>query len=484
MSAEALASDSIAESAPKPYSAALVGDMLRLFDAASILVVGLAIYFVYVYPGEPHTVSRYLVTILVATIMAGSSFHWLGAYTGDFLFARGLRSGRMLSALAVTFALLLSIAFAMKVSNFYSRVWVVTWFLSSATLLSLARFYLDYLIRRLASSGRFANRTVIVGTGAQADRLAIHLAEHDAVRTRILGFVDDGLAPGGQTNRDHGILGGIDDLIRLVRDDRVDQVFIALPWNRARHLRQVTQRLATTPVVIRLAPDLAGFEFPYRNYAQVAGLPMLPLFDRPISGWSQLTKAIEDRVLAVLALSLLWPVLISIGLAIRLTSSGPVLFKQKRYGFNNHLIEIWKFRTMYHHLTDHNADKLATKDDARVTPIGKILRRTSFDELPQLFNVLSGEMSLVGPRPHAMAAKADGQLYYNVVNDYAARHKVKPGITGWAQVNGWRGETDTVEKIEKRVEHDLYYIDNWSVWLDTVILVRTLSAVWKGDRAY
>jgi exopolysaccharide biosynthesis polyprenyl glycosylphosphotransferase len=186
----------------------------------------------------------------------------------------------------------------------------------------------------------------------------------------------------------------------------------------------------------------------------------------------------------MIALLLLWPVLISIGLAIRLTSSGPVLFKQKRYGFNNHLIEIWKFRTMYHHLTDHNADKLATKDDARVTPIGKFLRRTSFDELPQLFNVLSGEMSLVGPRPHAMAAKAGGKLYNNVVNDYAARHKVKPGITGWAQVNGWRGETDTVEKIEKRVEHDLYYIDNWSVWLDIVIFVRTVSAVLKGDRAY
>ena len=186
----------------------------------------------------------------------------------------------------------------------------------------------------------------------------------------------------------------------------------------------------------------------------------------------------------MLALLLLWPVLISIGLAIRLTSSGPVLFKQKRYGFNNRLIEIWKFRTMYHHLTDHNADQLATRDDARVTPIGKILRRTSFDELPQLFNVLSGQMSLVGPRPHAMAAKAGGKLYDNVVNDYAARHKGKPGITGWAQVNGWRGETDTVEKIENRVEHDLYYIDNWSVWFDIVIFVRTLSAVLKGDRAY
>ncbi len=158
--------------------------------------------------------------------------------------------------------------------------------------------------------------------------------------------------------------------------------------------------------------------------------------------------------------------------------------RSKRGAGSRERIEIWKFRTMYHHLSDYRADRLATKDDERITPIGRILRRTSFDELPQLFNVLSGEMSLVGPRPHAMAAKADGQLYYKVVNDYAARHKVKPGITGWAQVNGWRGETDTVEKIEKRVKHDLYYIDNWSIWLDIVILVRTLSAVLKGDRAY
>ena len=228
--------------APKPYSAALVGDMLRLFDATSILIVGLAIYFVYLYPDEPHTVSRYLVTLLLATIVAGSNFQWLGVYNGDFLFTRGLRVGRMLSTLAITFALLLSIAFAMKVSNFYSRVWVVTWFLTSAALLSLARFYLGYVIRRLAHGGRFANRTIIVGTGAQADRLAIHLAEHDAVRTRILGFIDDELAPGGQTNRDHGILGGIDDLIHLVRNDRVDQIFISLPWNRAQQFHPRTRR--------------------------------------------------------------------------------------------------------------------------------------------------------------------------------------------------------------------------------------------------
>jgi exopolysaccharide biosynthesis polyprenyl glycosylphosphotransferase len=239
-----------------------------------------------------------------------------------------------------------------------------------------------------------------------------------------------------------------------------------------------------TPVSIRLAPDLAGFEFPDRSYAEVAGLPMLLLFDRPISGWSQLVKAIEDRVLAALFLLVFSAVLILTSLAVRVTSRGSVLFKQKRYGFNNQLIEIWKFRTMYHDLSDHQADRLVTKDDERVTPIGRFLRRTSIDELPQLFNVLRGDMSIVGPRPHPVSAKAGGQLYYEVVDQYAARHKVKPGITGWAQVNGWRGETSTAEDIEKRVEHDLYYIDNWSIWLDFLIIARTIMVLLGDEKAY
>ncbi len=484
MSVKAAAFEQAAETAPKPYSAALIGDLLRVLDAALILLPGLVIYILYVYPDEPHTGSQYLVTILAATILAGMIFHRLGVYWGGFLFTRGLRIDRMLMALVAAFALLLSVAFALKISDFYSRVWLVSWFISSAVALSAARLTFGHRIARLAQRGRFANRTVIVGTGPQADRLAIHLAEVDPLLTRILGFIEPDWEPDRPRRRDHGILGGLDALIQMVRNDEVDQIFIALPWNDAKGLRQVTHRLAMTPVSIRLAPDLAGFEFTGRSFTEVAGLSMLPLFDRPISGWSRLLKAVEDKVLALGLLVLLAPVLILTAVAVRLGSPGPVLFKQQRFGFNDQLIEIWKFRTMYHHLADHSADQLATKNDARVTPVGRFLRRMSLDELPQLFNVLRGEMSLVGPRPHAMAAKAGGRLYDDVVDSYAARHRVKPGITGWAQVNGWRGETDTFDKIEKRVEHDLYYIDNWSVWLDFLIIAKTVMVLFRGEKAY
>ncbi|MEO0729233.1 MAG: sugar transferase, partial [Pseudomonadota bacterium] len=178
------------------------------------------------------------------------------------------------------------------------------------------------------------------------------------------------------------------------------------------------------------------------------------------------------------------PVMLGIAATIKLTSKGPVLFRQKRYGFNNELIEIYKFRSMYTDLSDANAAKLVTKDDPRVTPIGRIIRKTSIDELPQLLNVLKGDISLVGPRPHALQAKAADRLYDEVVDEYFARHKVKPGITGWAQINGWRGETDTQEKIAKRVEHDLYYIENWSIFLDLYILIRTPFALFDTDNAY
>jgi lipopolysaccharide/colanic/teichoic acid biosynthesis glycosyltransferase len=173
-----------------------------------------------------------------------------------------------------------------------------------------------------------------------------------------------------------------------------------------------------------------------------------------------------------------------IAILIRLDSRGPVLFKQKRYGFNNRLITVYKFRTMYTDMTDANAERLATRDDPRVTRIGKFLRSTSLDEVPQLINVVLGDMSIVGPRPHAISAKAAGELYEEVVAEYAARHRVKPGITGWAQVNGWRGETDTVEKIRERVKCDLFYIDNWSLWLDIKILLMTAYAVLKRENAY
>jgi len=485
MSIIIVTSKRLVEKAAKPYSPALARDILQMLDTILIMSSGLTIYLLYVYPQVPNTLSQYLVTLLIATIMAGLLFHWMGVYSGDVIFTKGLQFQRVLLALVGSFALFLAIAFALKITNAYSRIWLAGWFCSSAAVLSVSRLYVGHYVAQLAHRGRFANRTVIVGRGTQASKLAKHLETCHADRTRILGFIADDSEHTGPENHKYGrFLGGLDELVRMVRNDEVDQVYIALPWNEVDRIRKITHRLAMTPIPVRLSPDLAGFEFPDRSYMEVAGLPMLPLFDRPISGWSQFIKAVEDRVLASIVLSVFSGVMALAAIAVKLTSSGPILFKQKRYGFNDQLIEVWKFRTMYHHAADYQAERLTKKDDERVTPVGRFLRRTSIDELPQLFNVLRGDMSIVGPRPHALAAKAGGQLYDDVVDHYAARHKVKPGITGWAQVNGWRGETITAEDIRKRVEHDLYYIDNWSIWFDLEIIVRTIVVLFRDKNAY
>ena len=211
---------------------------------------------------------------------------------------------------------------------------------------------------------------------------------------------------------------------------------------------------------------------------------MLNILEKPVSGWGALSKNILDTTLAVLFALIAAPVMALVALAIKLESKGPVLFKQNRYGFNNQLIGVYKFRSMYTDMCDDAASELTTRDDPRVTKVGAFLRRTSLDELPQLFNVLKGEMSVVGPRPHATQAKAAGKLYEDVVDGYAVRHKVKPGITGWAQVNGWRGNTDTENDITGRLEHDFYYIENWSVAFDLYIILRTFKTVAGGDNAY
>jgi exopolysaccharide biosynthesis polyprenyl glycosylphosphotransferase len=198
----------------------------------------------------------------------------------------------------------------------------------------------------------------------------------------------------------------------------------------------------------------------------------------------QVIKRIEDLLIGGLALLLLAPLLLAIAIAVRLDSKGPILFSQEREGFNNRRFRIWKFRSMYAERCDGQRIRQATRDDPRVTRIGRLLRRLSLDELPQLFNVISGEMSLVGPRPHAPSTKAGDRLFGEVVKTYAARHKVKPGMTGWAQVSGWRGETDTEEKLLKRLECDLFYIENWSIGLDLFILLRTAAILPFQHRAY
>ena len=214
-------------------------------------------------------------------------------------------------------------------------------------------------------------------------------------------------------------------------------------------------------------------------------MPVIDLFDKPLAEWDAVLKMVFDRLVGTLALVALAPVMLMVALAVKLDSKGPALFRQKRYGFNNELIEVFKFRSMYTEQLDIKADKLVTRNDPRVTRVGRFIRKTSLDELPQLFNVVfKGNLSLVGPRPHAVNAKAAAALYDEVVDGYFARHRVRPGITGWAQINGWRGETDTSEKIQKRVECDLFYIENWSIFLDMYVLAATPISLIKTKNAY
>jgi exopolysaccharide biosynthesis polyprenyl glycosylphosphotransferase len=238
------------------------------------------------------------------------------------------------------------------------------------------------------------------------------------------------------------------------------------------------------PADIKLSAHNNRLRFRPRTYSYIGNVPFIDLADKPIANWDYVRKWVFDKAMALIAVILLAPVMALIALAIKLDSKGPVLFRQKRQGFNNELIEVLKFRSMYVDRSDADAVKLVTKDDDRVTRVGRLLRKTSLDELPQFFNVLKGDLSLVGPRPHALKAKAEDRLYHDVVDGYFARHRVKPGVTGWAQVNGWRGETDTEEKIQRRVEHDLYYIENWSVTLDLYILLMTPFALFKTQNAY
>jgi Undecaprenyl-phosphate glucose phosphotransferase len=278
--------------------------------------------------------------------------------------------------------------------------------------------------------------------------------------------------------------GNVDDAVSFARRTEADLVLIALPLSADQRILNVVVRLRVLPVDIAILSDSYGFCAIHKPVAYVGGVPAILAAPRPLSTWNRIAKRAIDIAVTGPALICLLPVLPFIALAVKLDSPGPLFFKQRRFGFNGEIFEIYKFRTMRADQADAEGRRLVSPGDSRVTRVGSLMRRTSIDELPQLLNVLRGEMSLVGPRPHPLQARAADRLYNEVVAEYMTRHRVKPGITGWAQVNGWRGETDTVEKIRKRVEHDLFYIENCSLAFDMRILLLTLLRGFVGRNAY
>lgn len=363
--------------------------------------------------------------------------------------------------------------------------WLIGWAALASIYLIITRGLTALWTRPFDRAGRFRQRIAIVGGGKAAEEAIETLEASPGLEIDIVGLFDDRFDDRSpQSIRTHKKLGTISELAHFAREHRIDLIIVAIPLSAEARLLQILKRLWELPVDIRISGQASKLKLSPRAYTHLGKLPLLAVFDRPLTGWGSFVKSAMDRSLAAVLIVLLSPILFLTALCVRLDSKGPILFKQRRYGFNNELIEVYKFRSMHADLSDAHATRLVSKGDPRVTRVGRFIRKTSLDELPQLFNVLSGQLSLVGPRPHATQAKAQDTLYEQVVDGYFARHRVKPGITGWAQINGWRGETDTKEKIEQRVLHDLDYIDQWSLGFDLYILAKTPLALIKTQNAY
>lgn len=335
--------------------------------------------------------------------------------------------------------------------------------------------------------GLTERRAVIVGGGLEATRLIEGLAANPDNDIRICGLFDD-----RDNDRSPPIVTGVPKLgstralLDFARTAEIDMLIMALPLSAEQRIRQILDPLRVLPLDVRLSAYSADMEFRRRDpRTGDGGTALLSLISRPLNRGDDMLKRTFDLFGAGLALLILALPMALVALAIRLDSPGPVFFRQPRHGFNHRPIDVWKFRSMHSNQCDVAARKIVTRDDPRVTRVGRFIRKYSIDELPQLYNVLRGELSLVGPRPHALVALSTQQVAFaEIVDGYAARHRMRPGITGWAQINGWRGEIDNPEKLRKRFEHDLYYIENWSLWLDLRILALTPIRILDTTSAY
>jgi Undecaprenyl-phosphate glucose phosphotransferase len=473
----------IAAPVERTLSGAVVVGVAQVIEAVLLAALGYGIYEFYVELGQP---AFYIPVILAACLLANLAFN--AARTHRITMYRTLLNqlGRVLAGWTIVMVVVAVGIFFFKAGDLFSRVWLASWFFGGAALLVAYRLALRQVVQHWTAQGRLRRRTVIVGGGKDAEDLIARIDSGASNDITLLGLFDDRIDD-RSPERVAGFpkLGRVADLIEFARRTPVDLVLVSMPLSAEKRVLDMLTQLWVLPVDIRLSAHMSKLKFTDKAYSYVGDLAVFDMADRPISDWNLVFKWLFDKVVALTALILLSPVMIATAIAIKLESKGSVFFMQNRHGFNNELIKIYKFRSMRTDMLDATASKLVTKGDPRVTKVGKFIRKSSIDELPQLFNVLKGELSIVGPRPHALQAKADNKLYYEAVEGYFARHRVKPGMTGWAQVNGWRGETDTIDKIMQRVNHDLYYIEHWSILFDLYIVAMTpVSLVSKNENAY
>lgn len=458
----------------------VVSGLVLLTDAIIILGTGFFMFLTrFQWVPQTPTFVFYISTLLVGSALTLQGFHLAGLYRFESIIEPARQIKRLVVVCGLVFASLVLLAFALKISASFSRVWIFGWFVSQVTLVLVSRIGWDVLLRRSGQSGKLTRKVAILGAGRQAVELVEGIRRINNPWIDLVGIFDHrsdkqmALAFDGSQR-----LKTCDDLVEYARKHDLDEIIVT--WSASDRLSEIHHRLKELPVEFRfLGPDVSSFRVAKWKFNSVAGMPTLDIEYTPLAGWRLIAKELMDKVLALILMILVGPLMLLIALFIKLDNPGPVLFVQTRYGYNNRPFSVFKFRTMHSEFSDDT--RQARRNDRRVTRIGTWLRRFSLDELPQLFNVIAGSMSLIGPRPHPIPLNTK---FATTIEHYYARHRIKPGITGWAQVNGLRGETNTSEKMKKRIEYDLYYIENWSISLDLQILLATFSAVCSQKNAY
>jgi Undecaprenyl-phosphate glucose phosphotransferase len=419
----------------------------------------------------------------ICAVLACLTIHALGGYRQEVV-RRPVRSAAIAVIGILIVAGFLFVLEAVAPLNRIFELWMGASSVIAIPAAALWRFLTPYVAAPFVSAAAQARTAVVLGAGSEAQRFIEQVSRAPASAPELLGCFDDRSTRVAETVCGVECRGNVDDLIDFVRNHAVDEVIVALPWSAEDRLAALIERVKVLPVDIQLSPYGFGYRIAEPQLANAGGLPLITAVRRPLRPSDALVKAIEDWVTGLGLLLLFLPLMGLIALAIRLDSPGPIFFRQPRHGWNNRIIHVYKFRTMYHDATDVTCDRQTARDDERITRVGRFLRRTSLDELPQLLNVLRGEMSVVGPRPHAVGMRTEEKLCHEIVSGYAQRHKMKPGITGWAQIHGWRGATDTSYQLRKRVEHDIHYVENWSLWLDIKILLMTAFKGFRGPNAF
>jgi Undecaprenyl-phosphate glucose phosphotransferase len=427
---------------------------------------------------------RYVIGALVVALICHASFSQAQLYGFDALLDETRAAKSILIRWSAVFLGLAAAAALAHEPELFSRLWFVGFYVCGGVVLVGQRSVVALMIRRRIRAGFVTRSVVLVGVNELAEALIARL-ESNRSGVRVVGIFDDRDAAPNVSVRGVPMLGSVDDLLEYSKSHATDLVVLTLPLTAKERVNEVIAKLRHQPLAIRVLPGEIGLDriSPIRlSRDELPGVQLIAVADRPMSEVALFVKGAIDRLAAALGLAILAPLLLAIACGIAMTSKGPVFFRQARVGYRGRPFFIYKFRTMYQEVCGSYAP--THRGDERIFPLGRLLRKLSLDELPQLINVLNGEMSLVGPRPHMLGQTVDGKTFFEAVNEYAARHRVKPGITGWAQVNGWRGPTETLEQVERRVEHDIYYIENWSLTLDFVIVLKTIFVGFFGKNAF